>query len=132
MQLFEFTYQEYRVQIELDLPLQLERVLINGAQVSIRPLSESINTHKFHWHGLGDVVLEFGLNAETQQVHFQLGVGEQVVQEGVAELSVEARAQLFGANSLNDAAAANAMQTVPASSSKPNSLVALGGVAFKL
>lgn len=122
MQLFEFTHQDCHFNVDLDLDLQLEKVFINGTQVSMRPLSDTINAHSFTWGEWEDARLEFGVEPSTQEVHYELIHKSQLLTQGKLGLPETFKSQFFAEND-------TPLQTqVP----KQYNLLALGGVAFKL
>lgn len=90
MELFSFNVHERRVLVEVDPALRLERLLIDGTVMSVKPLGDSL--HKAEDEGLGELELRFAINQESIAYELQLKNGETLA--GDAELTEDTRAFL--------------------------------------
>lgn len=123
MELFSFDFNDSRFAVVLDLDLQLERLLIDGAVESVQPLGPMAGNHKFAHGQLGEGQLVFVVRPVEQWADYQLHLNGREVDRALAELSEEAKAKL---------------QSLPAeqlsteSPAKNRGWIALGGIGLKM
>lgn len=126
MELFSFNVENRRCAVVIDLDLQLERLLLDGSVVSVKPLGELTSHHNFDDPQLGQGTLIFTLDPERQLVDYELRLAGAEPLVAAAALSEEARA-IVGATPV-DTQAASAPQT----NAPQKSWLILGGIALKL
>lgn len=90
MELFSFNVHERRFSVEIDPALRLERLLVDGTVMSVKPMGDS--QHKAEDERLGEFELRFAINPESVRYELQVKSGETF--EGDAELTEEARTLL--------------------------------------
>jgi putative peptide zinc metalloprotease protein len=120
MELFSFSVQERHFAVELDFDLRLERLLLDGTIMSVKPLGDSSGAHIAEDDRLGEFELRFAVNPHRVNYQLQLQGAETV--EGEAELNEQVKAQLVKAVPEDGA---------PAAANKASGFV-LVGIALKL
>lgn len=96
MELFSFDFNGSRFAVVLDLDLQLERLLIDGAVESVQPLGPTAGNHKFSHGQFGEGQLVFIVRPVEQWADYQLHLNGHEVERALAELSDEAKTKLEG------------------------------------
>lgn len=123
MELFSFDFSGSHFAVVLDLDLQLERLLIDGAVESVQPLGPMAGNHKFTHKDLGEGQLLFAVRPVEQWADYQLHLNGCEVDRALAELSDEAKAELEGLH--RD-------QAVVQPPAKDKSWIALAGIGLKM
>ncbi|GGY67653.1 hypothetical protein GCM10011613_09770 [Cellvibrio zantedeschiae] len=121
MELFSFTARERRFALELDFDLKLERLVVDGTVMSVKPLGDPAGTHLAEDEHLGQFQLQFAVNPEAVKYQLQLKDAETIV--GEAELSEQAKALVASNATISEAP--------PAAAKKASGFV-LVGIALKL
>jgi len=122
MELFSFDFQGHHCALILDFELQLERVLVDGQLMSVKPLGEVANVHCFDDSELGALKLEFSISAAEQSIHYRLLQADTTVTAAVVPLSEEVKHFIT----------TNAQGVEQQARPKQTSLVVLGGIGLKL
>jgi putative peptide zinc metalloprotease protein len=121
MELFSFDVQARRFAIVLDFDLQLERLVLDGTVMSVKPLGDASGAHSGEDEHLGSFQLSFTVNAQSANYQLQLQNAEVIT--GEAELSEQAKAMI----------ALGAAEGVPtAATGNKKSCIVLVGIALKL
>lgn len=120
MELFSFNARERHFALMLDFDLKLERLLLDGTVISVKPLGDPTSAHSAEDEDLGQFQLRFAVSPES--VKYQLQFKDAEVLEGEAELSEAAKTMI---------ATHNQQGAVPTQSGKASGLV-LVGVGLKL
>src|SRR4051812_43164791 len=120
MELFSFDALEHKFAITLDVNLQLERLMLDGKVMSVKPLGQTTSLHSFDDVQLGQCNVSFTLDLESQRVSYELQTGDAQLISGTAELSEEAKAVFV-----------QSVEATPEQSGKPSGFVLLG-IAAKL
>ena len=123
MELFSFQFSGRQFAVVLDLPLQLERLLVDGLVLSVQPLGELAGQHRFTDDQLGDGNLSFVIDAQTKRASYQLRVNDALVEQGERALGSEAQELLQPLSVVT-----SELPEPP----KEKSWLALGGIALKL
>jgi putative peptide zinc metalloprotease protein len=92
MELFSFDVQGRHFAVVLDFDLQLERLIVDGAVMSVKPLGEVSRVHVAEDEQLGRFQLSFSVN--SQSTHYELQLPNTEVLRGEAELSDQAKAMI--------------------------------------
>lgn len=121
MELLSFDLHERHFALELDFDLKLERLMLDGSVMSVKPLGDSAGTHSAEDDRLGEFQLRFAVNPQT--VKYQLQLNNAEIFEGEAELSEQAKAMIVESAPLSGAQ--------PVTSNKASGFV-LVGIALKL
>lgn len=119
MELFSFDVQERHFALVLDFDLKLERLLLDGRVMSVKPLGNPSGVHSAEDGDLGLFQLQFAVSPES--VKYQLQFKDSEIVEGEAELSDAAKVMI----------ANNQQGAAPANKGKASGLV-LVGVGLKL
>jgi putative peptide zinc metalloprotease protein len=121
MELFSFDVQERHFAVVLDFDLRLERLVLDGTVMSVKPLGDPAGMHSAEDEQLGPFKLSFAVNAETASYELQLKDAEAIT--GEAELSEQAKTMIALGSAEGTPAAANG--------SKKSGIV-FAGIALKL
>lgn len=121
MELFSFDVQARHFAVVLDFDLRLERLLLDGTVMSVKPLGDPAGIHSAEDELLGEFQLRFAVNPQTVRYQLQLKNAETV--EGEAELNEQAKAMIVENPEANG--------VPPAANNKASGLV-LVGIVLKL
>ena len=122
MELFSFDAEGRHFAVVLDFDLRLERLVIDQALMSVKPLGEATSVHVFEDTQFGRSQLSFSVNSDAQSVDYQLQPGSAAAIAATAELSEQAKLMVV----------ASSKESVPQRKGGGFNLVTLGGIAFKL
>lgn len=122
MELFSFDTQGRQFTVVLDFDLRLERLFVDQALMSVKPLEGETSAHVFEDAQFGRSQLSFSINPQSQSVHYQLQVENAEPIAGETALSEPAKRMV---------ASASDEKALLAKGHKTNWIV-LGGIALKL
>lgn len=122
MELFSFDVRERRFAVVLDFDLRLERLVLDGTVMSVKPLGDPASMHSSEDEQLGPFQLSFAVNA--QSANYQLHLKDAEVITGEAELSEQAKSMI--------ALGATDGAPVATTASSKKSGIVLVGIALKL
>lgn len=121
MELFSFDAHGRRFALELDVDLRLERLLLDGTVMSVKPMGASAGVHTAEDDRLGEFTLKFGIKPTS--VVYELVSGGSEAVAGEVELSEASKVLL---THLSDET------TAPRVASNKASGFVLVGIALKL
>jgi len=121
MELFSFDVQGRHFAIVLDFDLRLERLVLDGTVMSVKPLGDTAGVHSGEDSQLGEFQLSFAVHPQVANYQLQLKDAEPIA--GEAELSEQAKTMIA-------LGASEGFQQV-AKTNKKSGIVLLG-IALKL
>jgi len=92
MELFSFDVQARHFSVVLDFDLRLERLLLDGIVMSVKPLGDASGAHSGEDHQLGEFQLSFTVSTETASYQLQIKDAELIT--GEAELTDQAKTMI--------------------------------------
>lgn len=119
MELFSFDVQARHFAVVLDFDLRLERLVLDGRVMSVKPMGDPASVHSAEDEQLGAFQLSFAVHAQSASYQLQLKDAEVIA--GEAELSEQAKTMI-----------ALSAESAPAASSNKKSGVVYLGIALKL
>lgn len=120
MELFSFSARERHFALVLDFDLRLERLILDGTVMSVRPLGDPAGLHSAEDGQLGAFQLHYVVEAASAKYQLQFSNAETI--SGEAELTEQAKAMI----------ALSAEQVEPANSANKANGIVLVGIALKL
>lgn len=93
MELFAFEVRERRFAVDLDLDLRLQRLLIDGAVMSVKPMDDGTGIHRAEDERLGEFELRFALSPHAARYELDFKNAETL--RGEVELNEQAKALLM-------------------------------------
>ncbi len=118
MELFSFNVREKHFVVDLDVDLRLERLLVDGTVMSVKPMGEGSGVHRVEDERLGEFELLFTVNFQSARYAVQFKDADRV--EGEVDLNEQAKTVL-----------ANAASSSQPATNKASGFV-LVGIALKL
>jgi len=92
MELFSFDVQGRHFAIVLDFDLRLERLVLDGTVMSVKPLGDTAGVHSGEDSQLGEFQLSFAVHSQVANYQLQLKDAEPIT--GEAELSEQAKTMI--------------------------------------
>lgn len=127
MELFAFNYQGHQFAVHIDVERQLESLVVDGNEVSVKFSIAAVSFHEFDNETLGNVRLDFEAHPEIQQANYQLSINNVPVINALADLEGVTKEAVVEGEAL----------VLPQAQQRAHkrtdfSWLALGGIAIKL
>ena len=100
MELFSFDFQGHQFALNIDIDKQLESLVVDGVEVSVKFAISAVSFHEFENDALGHVRLDFEAHPEIQQANYQLSINHVAVVNALVDLKGTAKEAVIEGDAL--------------------------------